>query len=328
MELAALSRSTRREHTRRRRTVQALGDRVGYRRTGTRTELLAAFDALDDLHQRRNALRIPTPHAPDLNLPWRDVLKECAGIAFIATLTLDARPVAPQLCLARGTRAYSLITAVDVAHRDLSPGHAQLHFLCDDLTEEGYTALDLGRTTGEDGQRSYKASHGATWTTPRTAPPRSATARPARRPPGHSCRLHVGPRRVDEACPRGPGVVHRQFPVCQRQDPESHVFRPPFLRVENRLMGEVLESLGFGGAPRRVVRQVPVADVVEQHVGTYDGVTAGVVYEAVQSGREEEPHPAMQFVERRVGSLGVGFTEVRGVLLGLGLHGLACAGPP
>ncbi|MCF3131943.1 GNAT family N-acetyltransferase [Streptomyces olivochromogenes] len=174
VDLAALSRSTRREHSRRRRTAQALGDRVGYRRTSTRTELLAAFDALDDLHQRRNALRIPTPHAPDLNLPWRDVLEECADIAFIATLTLDAQPLAAQLCLATATRAYSLITAMDPAHRDLSPGHALLHCLCDDLTEAGYTALDLGRTTASDGQRSYNASHGATYgRPPAPTPPRS-----------------------------------------------------------------------------------------------------------------------------------------------------------
>ncbi|MEU9444470.1 hypothetical protein AB0D42_27005 [Streptomyces sp. NPDC048304] len=29
-------------------------------------------------------------------------------------------------------------------------------------------ALDLGRTTGQDGQRSYKAAYGALWTTTRT----------------------------------------------------------------------------------------------------------------------------------------------------------------
>ncbi|MFE2103624.1 hypothetical protein, partial [Streptomyces sp. NPDC059468] len=48
VDLTALSRSTRREHTRRRRSVKALGDRVGYHRTRTRTELLAAFDVLED----------------------------------------------------------------------------------------------------------------------------------------------------------------------------------------------------------------------------------------------------------------------------------------
>ncbi|MEU9444471.1 GNAT family N-acetyltransferase [Streptomyces sp. NPDC048304] len=108
---------------RRRRTVQALGEQVGYHRTRTRTgtELLAAFDALENLHYQRNAPRPATAEAPDLDLPWRQVLKECAGVAFIATLMLDGHPVAAQLCLRRRDRVYSLITAMDPAHRDLSP---------------------------------------------------------------------------------------------------------------------------------------------------------------------------------------------------------------
>lgn len=59
VDLAGLSRSTRRDHVRRRRDVQALGDRIGYRRTRTRAELLSAYDALEALYRRRNALR---PH--------------------------------------------------------------------------------------------------------------------------------------------------------------------------------------------------------------------------------------------------------------------------
>ncbi|MFJ5534060.1 hypothetical protein [Streptomyces sp. NPDC093261] len=55
VDLAALSRSTRRDHVRRRRDVQALGDRIGYRRTRTRAELLSAYDALEALYRRRNA---------------------------------------------------------------------------------------------------------------------------------------------------------------------------------------------------------------------------------------------------------------------------------
>ncbi|MFG3207354.1 GNAT family N-acetyltransferase [Streptomyces sp. NPDC048192] len=182
VDLAALSRSTRREHTRRRRTVQALGERVGYHRTRTRADLLAAFDTLEELHHRRNALRPPDAHAPDLHLPWREVLTECADIAFIATLTLDGRTVAAQLCLHHRGRAYSLITAMDPAHRDLSPGHALLHVLCEDLTHQGYAALDLGRTTAQDGQRAYKAAHGATWTTTRTYTAPTGTRPPVRRP--------------------------------------------------------------------------------------------------------------------------------------------------
>ncbi|WP_330342661.1 GNAT family N-acetyltransferase [Streptomyces sp. NBC_00557] len=184
VDLTALSRSTRREHTRRRRAVQALGERVGYHRTRTGTQLLAAFDTLEDLHHRRNALRPPDAHAPDLTLPWRQVLNDCAGLAFIATLTLDGQAVAAQLCLHHRDRAYSLITAMDPAHRELSPGHALLQMLCEDLTSEGYTALDLGRTTAHDGQRNYKAAHGATWTTTRTYTAPAALRPPVRQPAG------------------------------------------------------------------------------------------------------------------------------------------------
>ncbi|WP_234335738.1 hypothetical protein [Streptomyces sp. NRRL S-1022] len=66
-----------------------------------------------------------------------------------------------------------------------------LHSLCDDPTAEGYTTLDLGRTTAQDGQRSYMAPHGATWTTTRTH-----TAAVGNRPHARSTELAdtVGPR--------------------------------------------------------------------------------------------------------------------------------------
>ncbi|MGW6144429.1 GNAT family N-acetyltransferase [Streptomyces sp. NPDC055140] len=169
VDLTGLSRSTRRDQVRRQRAVRALGGRVAYHRTSTGPELLAAYEVLEDLHRRRNALRLPTTgRTADLGLPWRHVLEECSSMAFIATLTLDGQAVAAQLCLRRAGRAYSVLTAMDPAHRDLAPGHALLQLLSEDLAEEGYTALDLGRTTAEAGQRSYKAAYGATWTTLRT----------------------------------------------------------------------------------------------------------------------------------------------------------------
>ncbi|MFJ5951428.1 GNAT family N-acetyltransferase [Streptomyces noursei] len=168
VDLASLSRSTRRDHTRRQRAVEALGDRIGYHRTRTASELAAAYEVLETLFRRRNAPRAPSAGATDLALPWKQVLEHCAPLAFIATLTLDARPVAAQLCLRREDRVYSVIAAMDPTQRDLAPGHALLRRLCEDMTGEGYTTLDLGRTTAEDGQRSYKAAHGAVWTTNHT----------------------------------------------------------------------------------------------------------------------------------------------------------------
>ncbi|MGW2034698.1 GNAT family N-acetyltransferase [Streptomyces sp. NPDC001811] len=165
VDLTSLSRSSRRDHTRRRKVMEALGDRIGYHRTRTASELLAAYDVLEVMFRRRNAPGAPTAGTADLALPWRQVLAHCAPIAFTATLTLDARPVAAQLCLRRGNRVHSLITAMDPAQRDLAPGHALLHRLCEDLTDDGCTLLDLGRTTAEDGQRAYKAAYGAVWTT-------------------------------------------------------------------------------------------------------------------------------------------------------------------
>ncbi|MFI0813509.1 GNAT family N-acetyltransferase [Streptomyces echinatus] len=168
VDLAGLSRSTRRDHTRRRRAVEALSDRVGYHRTRTASELLAAYEVLERLFRLRNAPRASAAGTADLALPWRQVLEHCAPLAFIATLTLDACPVAAQLCLRSENRVHSVITAMDPTQRDLAPGHALLHRLCEDLTGEGYTTLDLGRTTAEDGQRSYKAAYGAVWTTTHT----------------------------------------------------------------------------------------------------------------------------------------------------------------
>ncbi|WP_256339321.1 GNAT family N-acetyltransferase [Streptomyces sp. 5112.2] len=73
-----------------------------------------------------------------------------------------------QLCLRPRPRVYSVVTAMDPACREMAAGHALLHLLCADLTTDGCTALDLGRTTTDPGQRAYKAAYGAIWTTTHT----------------------------------------------------------------------------------------------------------------------------------------------------------------
>ncbi|MEU6070606.1 GNAT family N-acetyltransferase [Streptomyces sp. NPDC047082] len=168
LDIAALSRSTRRDHQRRRRIVQELGGRVGYVRTRTTGELLQAYRTLEDLHALRNRDRPAAALASDLSLPWPQVLRQCASLAFVATLTVDGEAVAAQLCLQWNGRAHSVVTAMDPAHHQLSPGHLLLELLCDDLAREGYVALELGRTVSDSGQRAYKSSYGAVWTLTRT----------------------------------------------------------------------------------------------------------------------------------------------------------------
>ncbi|MFF4442612.1 GNAT family N-acetyltransferase [Streptomyces sp. NPDC001621] len=179
VDLAGLSRSTRRDHTRRRRTLDLLGDRIAYHRTRSQQELADALQTLKTLHHRRNASRPSAAGIADLALPWQQVLTQCAGAASIATLTLDGRPVAVQLCLRRESRVYSVLTAMDPDCRELAAGHALLHLLCADLTAHGCTALDLGRTTADPGQRAYKAAYGAAWTTTHTF---THAPRPVRQP--------------------------------------------------------------------------------------------------------------------------------------------------
>jgi CelD/BcsL family acetyltransferase involved in cellulose biosynthesis len=51
---------------------------------------------------------------------------------------------------------------MDPAHMHLAPGHALLRYLVQDLTEEGFRILDLGRTTGP--ALSYKRQYAPEWT--------------------------------------------------------------------------------------------------------------------------------------------------------------------
>ncbi|MER5376289.1 GNAT family N-acetyltransferase [Streptomyces sp. NPDC002553] len=64
------------------------------------------------------------PRRPTSYCPGEKVLEHCAPFEFITTLTLDARPVAAQLCLRHKDRVYSVITAMDPTPRDLAPGYA------------------------------------------------------------------------------------------------------------------------------------------------------------------------------------------------------------
>ncbi|MFF3402995.1 GNAT family N-acetyltransferase [Streptomyces sp. NPDC002659] len=174
---AAMSRSTRRDHRRRQRDWDALatgGQTVTYHRTRTAAELLDAYAMLAHLHQRRWRDR-PEPALTSAGERLRAVLERCADIAFIATLALDDDMVAAQLCLHRGRHVYSMLPAMDPAHQDLSPGHALLRRLTDELTTAGYVSLDLGRTTCAPGQAAYKAAYAPVWsetlTARRTFPP-------------------------------------------------------------------------------------------------------------------------------------------------------------
>ncbi|MFF5019001.1 GNAT family N-acetyltransferase [Streptomyces sp. NPDC001165] len=168
VDYSALSRSTRREHRRRQRTWDDLSSahRVLYRRTHSPTDLLETYPDLLRLH------RLEWPQQePDTenDAAWHTVLERCGPGAFIATLAVDGHTVAAQLCLRRGTRAYSLLPAMDPAYRSLAPGHALLRYLTADLAATGHRTLDLGRTTSDPGQHGYKSQYGVIWTSSLTA---------------------------------------------------------------------------------------------------------------------------------------------------------------
>ncbi|WP_406003909.1 GNAT family N-acetyltransferase [Streptomyces sp. NBC_00829] len=169
---ASMSRSTRRDHRRRQRDWHALaesGHCVTYHRTQSPAELLDAYTVLAHLHQLRRHDRTELLGLTSADERLRAVLERCADMAFIATLTLDGRAVAAQLCLHRGRHAYSMLPAMDPAHQDLAPGHALLRRLSDELTTAGYASLDLGRTTCAPGQAAYKNSYAPVWTGTLTA---------------------------------------------------------------------------------------------------------------------------------------------------------------
>jgi CelD/BcsL family acetyltransferase involved in cellulose biosynthesis len=175
VDWAAMSRSTRKTHNRRQRAVDELiadGRRLVFRRSRSAEELRDGYRVLVDLHRRQ--------WSPDLVLPdadlrhtadtWEQVVGRCGpGLAFVATMELDGVAVAAQLCLYRDTRSFSLRPAMHPDHRSLSPGHALLRRLTDELTASGFTEFDLGRTLDSAGQTGYKSQYLARWTDTITA---------------------------------------------------------------------------------------------------------------------------------------------------------------
>lgn len=159
LDLGAMPAATRKAHRRRAGRLAALaaeGHHLTYRRSRTAEELVAAYRELADLHERQWGVPLPDAAA------WPGVLSRCGpGLAFVATLDLDHRPVAAQLCLVRGRTCYSLRTARTPDQGRLAFGHALLRWLATDLAGDGYTALDLGRTI--DGQHRYKDEYGPDW---------------------------------------------------------------------------------------------------------------------------------------------------------------------
>ena len=175
LDLMAMSKATRKAHRRRERALDELvakGHRILYRRTQTSDELTADYKVLHDLHRRQWPADIVRPES-DLTLAaddWPSVLDRCGpDIAFVASMEVDDCTVAAQLCLYRGHHCYSLRLAMDLAYRDLSPGHSLLRLLAADLAESGFTHLDLGPTIDTPEQIGYKAQYLPNWTYTLTA---------------------------------------------------------------------------------------------------------------------------------------------------------------
>ncbi|MCZ1012077.1 GNAT family N-acetyltransferase [Streptomyces lydicus] len=166
----AMSRSTRREHTRRERiwTDLAAAGRIEYHRTRTREELASGYSDAQHLHRRRWAGH---PASPDVDLDGLlEVLRRCGpGEVFVATLRLDGVAVAAMVCLYRERTCYSLLPAMDPAVAGLAPGHALQRRLLSDLARLEFDSLDLGRTRSDPGQVEYKRQYGPRWTTTTTA---------------------------------------------------------------------------------------------------------------------------------------------------------------
>jgi CelD/BcsL family acetyltransferase involved in cellulose biosynthesis len=182
VDYTTMSRATRRDHARRQRTWDELAasQSVVYRRTISTPELLEAHRVLSQLHARRWADHAPRPEADasgdeDTERLWGAVLERCGpASAFIATLAVDERVVAAQLCLYRGRHCFSVVPAMDPDHYQLAPGHALLRYLTADLASDGFLTLDLGRTTPTPGQIAYKSQYQPMWTATLSAKPAPA----------------------------------------------------------------------------------------------------------------------------------------------------------
>ncbi|MFE3169216.1 GNAT family N-acetyltransferase [Streptomyces sp. NPDC059224] len=158
LTVAVLPRSIRRQHERREQVLSDCGAAITYRRTRTHGDLLAALPVLQALHAKQRQL------AAEDGDPWEAVLRRLgAAEAFIAEVAMDGAVIAAQLCLVRGRHCYSVLPAMDPAHRGLAPGHALLRRLIDDLTGSGFSWLDLGPTRETPGQIAYKAQYQPVW---------------------------------------------------------------------------------------------------------------------------------------------------------------------
>ncbi|MFD0427480.1 hypothetical protein ACFQ60_02800 [Streptomyces zhihengii] len=65
---------------------------------------------------------------------------------------------------------------------------------------------------------------------------------------------------------------------------------------------QVPEGGVSGGAPRLVMGQVAVSDVMEQQVGPLRGAALTVVHDPVNPRRQNDPDPAVQVLDGRIGS--------------------------
>jgi len=159
---AALSRSTRREHSRRQRAWGRVAEdrRVTYARTCHPQTLLDTESVIACLRPARWYDQLFSGQAPESGRShWRSALQRLdPATTFIATLSLDDTVVAARLCLTRGRHCYSLVPLTDTGHRHLAPDHALLRHLTGDLTRKGFTMLDLGRTPApeEGGAAQYQ----------------------------------------------------------------------------------------------------------------------------------------------------------------------------
>jgi CelD/BcsL family acetyltransferase involved in cellulose biosynthesis len=150
----------RRQHAKRERRINA-GHSITYARTRTTAELLQMQPELERLHSARWS---PAPEAGAPHPDWTAVLSELTNeSAFIASISIDGALAAAQLCVHRGSTAWSLRPAMNPDFARLAPGHLLLHRLIDDLTAHGFTGLDLGPTADTNGQRGYKDQYRPLW---------------------------------------------------------------------------------------------------------------------------------------------------------------------
>ncbi|MFK0157930.1 GNAT family N-acetyltransferase [Streptomyces sp. NPDC090493] len=186
LDVAALPKTIRRQHTRRERKLAHTA--VAYRRTGTADALLAALPTLVALHAAQHPTGDPATE-PTLRA-WSGVLRRCTDSAFIAEAALDNTVIAAQLCLYRAGHCYSLLPAMHPAFRHLGPGHALLRWLAADLAADGFTHLDLGPTRPTPEQLGYKAQYAPAWDSNVTSVSVATGAAPGTPAPAIPAHLH------------------------------------------------------------------------------------------------------------------------------------------